>query len=45
MKEIEILNDSETGAPAVVLHGDAKALAEAKGVGKILISLSHSEVS
>ncbi|KAG6910835.1 hypothetical protein DXG01_007150 [Tephrocybe rancida] len=43
MRDIEILNDPETGVPAVTLHGDAKAQAQAKGVNKILISLSHSE--
>lgn len=45
MKDIEILNDAETSAPTVVLHGDAETQAQAKGVGKVLISLSHSEVS
>lgn len=44
MRDIEILSDSETGAPVVTLHGEAKVQAEAKGVKKILISLSHSEV-
>jgi fatty acid synthase subunit alpha len=43
MKEIEIL-PSESGAPAVTLHGEAKSAADAKGVSKIHISLSHSEV-
>ncbi|GLB40343.1 putative protein with domain of unknown function (DUF1729) [Lyophyllum shimeji] len=43
LRDIEILNDPETGAPTVLLHGDAKAQAAAKGVSKILISLSHSE--
>ncbi|KAF8071859.1 fatty acid synthase [Lyophyllum atratum] len=43
LRDIEILNNSETGAPTVVLHGDAKAQAAAKGINKILISLSHSE--
>lgn len=42
--DIEILNDPETGAPTVTLHGDAKAQAAAKGVDKIAISLSHSEI-
>ncbi|KAF8656258.1 hypothetical protein AX16_002694 [Volvariella volvacea WC 439] len=42
MKDIEIVND-ENGAPIVNLHGDAKAQAEAKGVSRVLISLSHSE--
>jgi fatty acid synthase subunit beta len=45
MLDIEILNDDETGAPAVRLHGDAKTVADDKGVSKVLISLSHSEVS
>ncbi|KNZ81816.1 Fatty acid synthase subunit alpha [Termitomyces sp. J132] len=44
MRDIEILNDPETGVPTVTLHGDAKAQAQAKGANKILISLSHSEV-
>ncbi|KAJ7067175.1 fatty acid synthase [Mycena amicta] len=43
MQEIEIVNDDETGAPIVKLHGEAKAAAAAKGVSNILISLSHSE--
>jgi phosphopantetheine--protein transferase-like protein len=45
MRDIEILNDPETGAPTVALHGDAKAKADEAGVVKILISLSHSEVN
>lgn len=44
MRDIEILNDAETGAPTVTLHGDAKLKAQEKGVSKVLISLSHSEV-
>ena len=43
MKEIEIIND-ESGVPKVHLHGEAKAGATAKGISKVLISLSHSEV-
>jgi fatty acid synthase subunit alpha, fungi type len=42
MKEIEIL-PGENGAPTVSLHGDAAAAAAAKGVKKVLISLSHSD--
>jgi len=45
LRDIEILNDPETGAPTVSLHGDAKAKADERGIVKILISLSHSEVS
>jgi len=44
MQDIEILPNGETGAPEVTLHGDAKKAAEGKGIGKVLISLSHSEV-
>ena len=32
------------GVPTVVLHGEAKTKATEKGVSKVLISLSHSEV-
>lgn len=45
MKDIEILNDEATGAPVVHLHGEAKNQAVAKGISRVLISLSHSEVS
>ena len=44
MKDIEIL-PNESGAPEVSLHGEAKAAADAKGISKVLISLSHSDVS
>ncbi|KAJ6624064.1 fatty acid synthase [Mycena sp. CBHHK59/15] len=43
MSDIEILNDEKSGAPIVTLHGDAKKVANEKGVAKVLISLSHSE--
>ena len=44
LKEIEIVNDSN-GAPTVRLHGDAQRQAEAKGIKRVLISLSHSETT
>ncbi|KIY43927.1 fatty acid synthase [Fistulina hepatica ATCC 64428] len=43
MRDIEIVVDSETGAPGVVLHGEAQAKAAEKSISKVLISLSHSE--
>ena len=43
MKDIEILPD-ESGVPTVALHGEAKVAANAKGVSKVHISLSHSDV-
>jgi len=44
MKEIEIL-PNEAGVPEVTLHGEAKAAAIAKGISRIHLSLSHSDVS
>ena len=44
MKDIEILPDA-SGVPTVTLHGEAKAAADAKGVAKVHVSLSHSDVS
>lgn len=44
MRDIEIAND-ESGVPTVQLHGDAKTKAEERGINKIVISLSHSDVS
>jgi hypothetical protein len=44
MQEIEILPDVN-GVPQVHLHGEAQKLAVEKGASKVLISLSHSEVS
>jgi fatty acid synthase subunit alpha, fungi type len=44
MKEIEIL-PSESGVPEVTLHREAKAAAAAKGISKVHLSLSHSDVS
>ena len=43
MKDIEIL-PNESGVPTVILHGDAKVAAQSKGIDKILVLLSHSEV-
>jgi len=42
LKDIEIVN-SETGAPTVVLHGDAKAAADKAGVKDTTVSISHSD--
>lgn len=42
LKDIEIVN-AETGAPTVVLHGDAKAAADKSGVKDTTVSISHSD--
>ena len=44
MKDIEVVCDA-SGAPQVTLHGDAKAAAESKNIGKVHVSLSHTDVS
>ena len=41
MSEIEIVTDS-LGRPEVRLHGGTRRLADRKGIGEILVSLSHS---
>lgn len=41
MSEIEIVTDS-LGRPEVRLHGGTRQLADRKGIGEILVSLSHS---
>jgi holo-[acyl-carrier protein] synthase len=43
-QEIEIVNDRR-GRPALVLHGDAKQLAENLGLYSWSISMSHSEMN
>ena len=40
-KDIEITND-KNGKPSVYLKGQMKELAEQKGVGDILVSMSHT---
>ena len=40
--DIEVTRDA-AGAPSIVLHGSARALAEERGVTRIFLSLSHTE--
>jgi holo-[acyl-carrier protein] synthase len=42
LRDIEVQR-GESGAPQLVLHGTAAELAEARGVRRWLITLSHSE--
>ena len=44
LKDIEILPDP-SGVPQVTLHGDALSAAKIRGISKVLLSLSHSDVS
>lgn len=41
-RDIEVVRDPESGAPSILLHGGAAALAAERGVGSWLVSLSHS---
>lgn len=41
LTDVEVVKD-ERGAPKINLHGKALTLAQAAGVGKISVSLSHS---
>ena len=38
--DIEILNETG-GAPKVMLHGETRDIAESRGVGEILVTISH----
>ncbi|MBQ3335972.1 MAG: holo-ACP synthase [Selenomonadaceae bacterium] len=41
LTDVEVINDAR-GAPKIFLHGKAAALAQAAGVEKIFVSVSHS---
>ena len=41
MQDVEILDDA-LGCPQVTLYGHYRALAESRGVTRILLSLSHA---
>ena len=42
MAEIEVVRDDD-GRPGLVLHGDARSRADGHGVGRWLVSLSHTD--
>jgi holo-[acyl-carrier protein] synthase len=41
--EIEVARDDDSGAPALVLHGAAAALAAGRGAARLHLSLTHTE--
>jgi holo-[acyl-carrier protein] synthase len=43
--DIEVVRDADSGAPSVRLHGRAAALADAQGVSRWLLTLTHSATS
>ncbi len=45
MAEIEVLRDEDSGAPDLVLHGKAAALAADRGVTAWHLSLTHTATS
>jgi holo-[acyl-carrier protein] synthase len=40
--DIEVVRDAGTGAPSVRMRGRARAFAKARGVSRVLVSLSHT---
>lgn len=40
--DIEIVRDEKSGEPHCVLHGKGAELASARGVGEVLVSLTHT---
>lgn len=45
MAEIEVVRDEDSGAPDLVLHGKAAALATERGVSAWHISLTHTDTA
>ena len=42
MADIEVIRDDD-GRPELLLHGDARSRAATRGVGRWLVSLSHTD--
>jgi holo-[acyl-carrier protein] synthase len=45
LTEIEVVRDDDSGAPALVLHGKAAALAADRGVSAWHLSLTHTDTA
>ncbi len=45
LAEIEVIRDDDSGAPALVLHGKAAALADERGIVEWKISLTHTDTA
>jgi holo-[acyl-carrier protein] synthase len=41
--DIEVVRDEDSGAPSIVLHGPAAALAASRGATVVFLSLTHTE--
>jgi holo-[acyl-carrier protein] synthase len=44
-RDVEVVRDDDSGAPALALHGAAAALAEARGVRAWHLSLTHTDTT
>lgn len=42
LRDIEVVNDPDSGAPSLRLHGAAAEVAAEHGAGRFMISLSHT---
>jgi len=45
LAEIEVVRDDDSGAPSLVLHGRAAALADERGVERWHLSLTHTDTA
>jgi holo-[acyl-carrier protein] synthase len=41
--DIEVVHDEDSGAPSLLLHGAAAALAEARGATVLHLTMTHTE--
>jgi holo-[acyl-carrier protein] synthase len=44
-RDVEVVRDDDSGAPALALHGAAAALADARGVRAWQVSLTHTDTT
>ncbi len=44
-RDVEVVRDDDSGAPALALHGAAAALAESRGVRAWQVSLTHTDTT
>jgi holo-[acyl-carrier protein] synthase len=45
LRDVEVVRDDDSGAPTLVLHGRADALARARGVTGWMVSLTHTDAT
>lgn len=43
LREIEVINDDNTGKPDLILHGEARNMIEKNDIAKVCLSLTHTK--